>query len=615
MSDTIEAVETIQIESAVVRFCGDSGDGMQLTGNQFTDTSAISGNDISTFPDFPAEIRAPAGTVGGVSGFQVNFSSKSVETAGDQPDSLVAMNPAALKANLEDLKIGGALVINSDAFNKIDFRKAKYDAHPFELDPSILERYDVHEVPMTTLTMNALADFDMKPAHKKRCKNFFALGLMYWVYDRSLDFTKKWIENKFAGKQILIDANLKALKSGYNYGETAEIFNSRYAIQQKEMEPGIYRQITGNSALAFGLTTAAQKAGLEMLYATYPITPATDILHELAKLKNFGVKTVQCEDEIASIGVALGASYVGSLGVTASSGPGICLKGEFLGLAVITELPLVIVNVQRGGPSTGLPTKTEQSDLLLSLYGRNGESPMPIVAASSPVDCFDAAIEASRIALEYMTPVMLLSDGYIANSSDLWKIPNAEDIPEIKTEFRPAGEETFKPYKRDTEKLSREWAIPGTIGQQHLLTGLEKDEDGNICYDAKNHSKMCHLRAAKVKGIANSYPATEILGKKKGKTLVIGWGGTYGNIHTCVTQLQKETDDISYIHLRHIWPLPNDLGGIIDGFENIVVPEINLGQLVKVIRDEYAVDAKSITKIEGKPFKISELTEQLKNFL
>jgi len=614
MSDT---VETIEIESAVVRFCGDSGDGMQLTGNQFTDTSAISGNDISTFPDFPAEIRAPAGTVGGVSGFQVNFSSKNVETPGDQPDSLVAMNPAALKANLADLKIGGALVINSDAFNKIDFRKAKYDAHPFELDPSILERYDVHEVPMTKLTQLALEEFDMKPAHKKRCKNFFALGLMYWVYDRSLDFTKQWIRTKFAGKEVLIEANLKALKSGYNYGETAEIFNSRYTIQQKEMSSGVYRQITGNAALAFGLTTATKKAGLDMVYATYPITPASDILHELAKLKNFGVKTVQCEDEIASAGVAIGASFAGNFGVTASSGPGICLKGEFLGLAMITELPLVIVNVQRGGPSTGLPTKTEQSDLLLSMYGRNGESPMPIVAACSPVDCFEAAIEASRIALEYMTPVMLLSDGYIANSSDLWRIPDAEKISKINVNFKeacPEDEAEFLPYKRD-EKLVREWAIPGTVGRQHLLTGLEKDETGSISYDSQNHSKMCHIREDKVKGIANSYPATEIQGKGSGKTLVIGWGGTYGNIHTSVSQIQKETDEISYVHLRNLWPLPNDLGDIISRFDTVVVPEINLGQLVKVIRSEYAVDAKSITKIEGKPFKIAELTEQLKSFL
>ena len=605
----------IEVESAVIRFCGDSGDGMQLTGNQFTDTSAIAGNDISTFPDFPAEIRAPAGTTGGVSGFQVNFSSNQVETPGDQPDALVAMNPAAFKMNIEDLKKGGILVVNSDAFGKIDLRKAKYDSNPLEDNIALMETYEVHEVPMTSMTEEALKDFDMKTSMKRRCKNFFALGLMYWVYDRSLEFTEKWIRTKFAGKQLLIDANLKALHTGYNYGETAEIFNSRYEVKQTEMDPGVYRQVTGNSALAFGLVAAGQKSGLDIVYATYPITPASDILHELAKHKNFGVKTVQAEDEIASIGVALGASYAGSLGVTASSGPGICLKGEFLGLALITELPLVIVNVQRGGPSTGLPTKTEQSDLLLSMYGRNGEGPIPVVAASSPVDCFEAAIEAARIAIEHMTPVILLSDGFIANSSDLWKVPDASSIPDINCKFLTETEDTYLPFKRDPEYHVREWVKPGTPDLQHLQTGLEKDETGSISYDSANHSKMCHNRKNKVDAIAKTYPKTKIQGKGSGKVLVIGWGGTYGNIHTAINKIEKETDQVSYVHLRHIHPLPLDLGDIINRFDKVVVPEINLGQLVKVIRDKYAIDAQSITKIEGKPFNVAELTEQIKSFI
>lgn len=609
-------IETINIENAVVRFCGDSGDGMQLTGNQFTDTSAIAGNDISTFPDFPAEIRAPAGTTSGVSGFQVNFSSNNVETPGDQPDALVAMNAAAYRINIEDLKKGGLLIVNSDSFGKIDLRKAGYESNPLEDNVQLHEEYEVYEVAMTSLVKEALKDVDLRPKDKLRSKNFFALGLMYWVYDRPLSHSEEWVKNKFKGKDLLIEANIKALHAGYYYGETCEIFNSRFNINKTEMDSGLYRQITGNTALAYGLITGAQKANLDLLYATYPITPASDILHELATHKNYGVKTVQAEDEIASIGVALGASYAGALGVTASSGPGICLKTEFLGLALITELPLVIVDVQRGGPSTGLPTKTEQSDLLLALYGRNGEGPMPVIAASSPVDCFEAAYEAAKIALTYMTPVLLLSDGYIANSSDLWKIPDAANIPDIDVKFKTEkGEEDYKPYARDPETLAREWAIPGTPDLQHLLTGLEKDEAGNICYNAANHSKMCHLRQDKVDAVAKSYPKTKIYGKGSGKVLVIGWGGTFGNLHTAVTEIQKETDEISYVHLRYINPLPLDLGDIISQFDEIVIPELNLGQLIKVIRDKYAVDAKGINKIEGKPFKVAEMIEQLKSFL
>jgi 2-oxoglutarate/2-oxoacid ferredoxin oxidoreductase subunit alpha len=611
----MNSTDTINIENAVIRFCGDSGDGMQLTGNQFTDTSAIAGNDISTFPDFPAEIRAPAGTTSGVSGFQVNFSSNNVETPGDQPDALVAMNAAAFKINLEELKKGGLLIVNSDSFGKIDLRKAGYESNPLEDNVALHEEYEVYEVPMTSLVQEALKDLDLKASNKKRCKNFFALGLMYWVYDRPLKHSEEWVKNKFKGKDLLIEANTKALHAGYYYGETCEIFNSRFNIAKTEMKQGLYRQITGNTAVAYGLITGAQKANLDLLYATYPITPASDILHELATHKNYGVKTVQAEDEIASIGIALGASYAGSLGVTASSGPGICLKTEFMGLALITELPLVIVNVQRGGPSTGLPTKTEQSDLMLALYGRNGEGPMPVIAAKSPVDCFEAAYEAVRIALTYMTPVMLLTDGYIANSSDLWEIPNAEDIPDIDINFLTEQEGPYLPYKRDPETGARQWVKPGTPDLQHLLTGLEKDEAGNICYDGKNHQKMSDARQAKVDAVAKSYPKTEILGKESGKVLVIGWGGTYGNIHTAITEIHQEHDNVSYVHLRYINPLPLDLGDIISRFEQVVVPEINLGQLVKVIRDKYAVDAKGINKIEGKPFKVAEMVEQIKSFL
>ena len=609
MSNTITQ-ETIQ--SAVVRFCGDSGDGMQLTGTQFTDTSAIAGNDITTFPDFPAEIRAPAGTTAGVSGFQVNFSSNTINTPGDAPDALVAMNPAALKKNLEDLKKGGILVVNSDSFGKNDLKKAGYESSPLEDNIALFENYQVHQVPMTSLVDTALADLDMKPVQKRRCKNFFALGLMYWVYDRPLDYTLDWIKKKFAGKDLLIESNILALKAGFNYGDTAEIFRSRYSVKGKEMTKGLYRQITGNGAAALGLIAAANKAGLELVYGTYPITPASDILHELAKHKNFGVKTVQVEDEIAGIGVALGASYAGALGVTGTSGPGMALKSEFMGLALMTELPLVIVDVQRGGPSTGLPTKTEQSDLLQVMYGRNGEAPIPVIAAKSPVDCFYAAYEAATIALKYMTPVVLLTDGYIANGSELWRVPTVDELPEISYEHYQKEEGVdYLPYQRDEKTLARKWVVPGTPDLQHTLTGLEKDITGGISYDAENHDTMCRLREAKVKGIANSYENIQVLGKTEGKVLVISWGGTYGSVLSAVKELQTESDQVSFVHLRHVFPFPKDLGKLISKFDKVIIPELNLGQLHKLIRAEYAVDAVSINKLEGKPFTIAELVQKI----
>ena len=609
MSNTITQ-ETIQ--SAVVRFCGDSGDGMQLTGTQFTDTSAIAGNDITTFPDFPAEIRAPAGTTAGVSGFQVNFSSNTINTPGDAPDALVAMNPAALKKNIEDLKKGGILVVNSDSFGKNDLKKAGYESSPLEDNIALFENYQVHQVPMTSLVDTALADLDMKPVQKRRCKNFFALGLMYWVYDRPLDYTLDWIKKKFAGKDLLIESNILALKAGFNYGDTAEIFRSRYSVKGKEMTKGLYRQITGNGAAALGLIAAANKAGLELVYGTYPITPASDILHELAKHKNFGVKTVQVEDEIAGIGVALGASYAGALGVTGTSGPGMALKSEFMGLALMTELPLVIVDVQRGGPSTGLPTKTEQSDLLQVMYGRNGEAPIPVIAAKSPVDCFYAAYEAATIALKYMTPVVLLTDGYIANGSELWRVPTVDELPEISYEHYQKEEGVdYLPYQRDEKTLARKWVVPGTPDLQHTLTGLEKDITGGISYDAENHDTMCRLREAKVKGIANSYENIQVLGKTEGKVLVISWGGTYGSVLSAVKELQKESDQVSFVHLRHVFPFPKDLGKLISKFDKVIIPELNLGQLHKLIRAEYAVDAISINKLEGKPFTIAELVQKI----
>ena len=612
MSDNKTSI--LEIESAVVRFVGDSGDGMQLTGNQFTDTSAVSGNDVVTFPDFPAEIRAPAGTVGGVSGFQVNFSSNPVTSHGDAPDALVAMNPAALITNVKDLKHGGLLVVNSDSFGAIDLRKAGIEHNPFENDTVLHETYQVVEVGMTKLVQTALEEIDLKASEKKRCKNFFALGLMYWVYDRSLDFSKNWIKKKFAKKPILIEANTIALEAGYAYGETIELFNNRYTIKSNDMPSGTYRQVTGNSALAYGLTTATFSSDLKLVYGSYPITPASDILHELAKLKHYDVRTVQAEDEIASIGVALGASYAGSLGVTATSGPGLCLKTEFLGLAAMVELPLVLVNVQRGGPSTGLPTKTEQSDLMLAMYGHNGEISVPVIAPKSPVDCFYTAREAVRIAVEYMTPVIVLSDGFVANSSDLWRVPDIKSLDKVDVEFYEGDAEGYEVFARD-EKGARKWVIPGTPDLQHTLTGLEHNTLGDISYDGENHQKMTLERAEKIKNIAKSLPSLEVMGPDSGDVLVIGWGGTYGSICAAVKELRKTHKTLSYTHLTHLNPLHNDLEALMSRFKKVVVVEINLGQLHKVIRSEFAIDAELICKIEGKPFLVSELVNSISEYL
>ena len=603
---------TQEATNIVIRFCGDSGDGMQLTGTQFTDSSAIIGNDINTFPDFPAEIRAPAGTEAGVSGFQINFSSEIVNTPGDYLDALVAMNPASLKKNLPDLKNGGLLLVNSNSFSKINIEKAGYTSTP--INDALKAKFSIHEIEMTTLVEKALKDIDLKSNLKRRCKNFFALGLTYWIYHRPLDYTINWIKNKFKGKENLIQANIKTLKAGYSYGITTELSHHRWTVASRKVKSGKYRQITGNTAISYGLITGAIKSNLNLVYATYPITPASDILHELSKHKNFNVKTIQAEDEIAAAGIALGASYAGSLGITASSGPGICLKAEFIGLAVAVELPLVICNIQRGGPSTGLPTKTEQSDLLLALYGRNGESPVPVIAPSSPGNCFDIALTAVKIAVEYMTPVLLLSDGYLANGSDLWKIPDTKKLTTITPQYAQNDRE-YKPYARDKKTLSRKWAIPGTKNLEHTLTGLEKSLDGTISYDPNNHEKMSKLREQKIQRIADSLPPITINGKNKGKILIIGWGGTYGAINSVVTQLQNEKYSISHIHLCYINPLPNDLKKIISNFDNIIVPELNLGQLIKLLKTRYKANFYNINKIQGQPFKVNELKNEILKIL
>jgi 2-oxoglutarate/2-oxoacid ferredoxin oxidoreductase subunit alpha len=600
--------EIKQLETVVIRFAGDSGDGMQTIGEQFTDSSALIGNDISTFPDFPAEIRAPIGTLPGVSGFQLQFGSKRILTPGDAPDALVAMNPAALKVNLAELPKGGLLVVNLNAFTDANIKKAGYEANPLD-DPKIDESYDVVRINVNDLTKTALEALDLKPSDKVRCKNFFVLGFMYWVYGRSLDFTKQWLNKKWAKKPILAQANIKAMNSGFNLGLTMEKSRPQYRIVKIDnTTPGTYRKITGNEATLLGLVTASEKSKRGLFFAGYPITPASDILEGLSKHKKFGVKTVQAEDEIAAIGIALGASFTGKLAVTATSGPGICLKSEFIGLAVSTELPLVIINVQRGGPSTGLPTKTEQSDLLLSLFGRHGESPMPVIAAKSPVDCFEAAIEASAIALKYNTPVMLLTDGYIANGSEPWNIPNVNDIAEI--DSVPSTEEgPFVVFKRDKETLARKIAIPGQPGLEHRLGGLEKDEAGNVSYDSLNHEQMTDLRARKVAGI--EVPDAIVNGKKQGAVLVVSWGGTYGAVHTAVNELQQEGIAVSNVHLRNLNPMPKNLGAILKRFNKVLVPELNSGQLDMLIRSKYLVDTIKYSKIQGKPFTVEELKTKI----
>ena len=611
-----ESIPTEERETIVIRFCGDSGDGMQLAGSQMTNVSAIFGNDVSTLPDFPAEIRAPAGSLAGVSGFQLHFSSNNIHTPGDELDTLVAMNPAALKTNLADLKRGGSLIVNDDAFGTSDLKKAGYAENPLD-DEEGLSGFDVHRIPMTRLTRDAVDGLGLSPREAERCKNFFALGLIYWLYERDSQPTRDWVNNKFSQKPEIAQANLKALEGGANFGLSTGAFRVHYRVPAAKLPSGKYRKITGNEALAFGLVTAAKMADRPLFYAGYPITPASDILHELSRLKNFQVRTFQAEDEIASMAAVVGAAFAGELAVTASSGPGICLKGEAMGLGVITELPMVIVNVQRGGPSTGLPTKTEQSDLMLSMFGRNGESPMPIVAAATPGDCFWAAQEAMRIAVEFMTPVMLLSDGYIANGAEPWRIPDLSDLTRIQVSH-PDGfnsDDGFQPYLRD-ERLVRPWARPGTPDLMHRVGGLEKsDVTGNVDYDPQNHEHMCRTRAQKVENVAQAIPEQETFGAENADLLVLSWGGTYGAVREAVKQCAADGLPVAHAHLRYLHPFPRNLEDLMKSHKHVLVAELNLGQLSQLIRARYLIDAQGFNKIQGKPFRVSELIEGIETIL
>jgi 2-oxoglutarate/2-oxoacid ferredoxin oxidoreductase subunit alpha len=608
------------LTDVVIKFAGDSGDGMQLTGNQFTNNTALMGIDLATFPDFPAEIRAPVGTLPGVSGYQLRFSSDRVFTPGDACDVLVAMNAAALKSNLKALKPGGKIIANTDGFDSRNLRLANYAEGVNPLEDNSLGNYEVIKMDVTKMTREALKEITMGVKEKDRAKNMFVLGFLYWMYDRDMDTTITFLKDKFGKKIEILESNVKALQAGYNYADTVETFRTKYTVQKAKMEPGTYRSIMGNPAVAMGLIAASQKSGLPLFLGSYPITPASDILHDLSKYKNFGVKTFQAEDEIAAITSAIGASYGGSLGVTTSSGPGIALKAEAMGLAVMLEIPLLVINIQRGGPSTGLPTKTEQSDLMQAYYGRNGECPMPIVSASTPSDCFGAVYEAARLSVQHMTPVMFLSDGYIANGAEPWKFPKSEELPEIKVNFATAENLTadgkFMPYQRD-EKLARPWAKPGTAGLEHRVGGLEKqDITGNISYDSDNHQHMVKLRQEKVDRIANYIPEQSLdSGPEKGKLLVLGWGSTFGAIKSACAELQKAGKAVSHAHLRYVRPFPKNLGTILKNFDTVLIPEINNGQLVKIIRDVYFVDAKAYNKIMGVPITKGELVEEIGKYL
>ncbi len=605
---------TQKLPGAVVRFCGDSGDGMQITGSQFTVAVALAGNDLATFPDFPAEIRAPAGTTYGVSGFQINFASRDVFTPGDRPDVLVAMNPAALKTNLADLKRGGLVIVNSGAFSTANLKKAGYEKTP--LEDGSLDGYALVAIDITKLTLAAVEPTGLAKKEGERCKNFWTLGLMFWIYGRNLTSTISWISSKFSKRQDLVDANIAALKAGHAYGETAEISHFRYEVPAAPVAAGTYRNIGGNVALAWGFVAAAELSGRPMVLGAYPITPASDVLHELSRFKHFGITTIQAEDEIAAICLAIGASYAGSIGITASSGPGIALKGEAIGLAVSTELPLVIVNVQRGGPSTGLPTKTEQADLMQAVHGRNGEAPVCVIAAATPGDCFYMAIEAVRLATKYMTPVMLLTDGYLANGAEPWRIPNVADLPKIDVQFRTEPE-GFHPFLRDPQTLARNWAIPGTPGLMHRVGGIEKSfTSGHISYDPDNHELMSRTRADKIAGIADDIPSLGIeVGEESGKLLVLGWGSTYGAIREAVQRSRDRGLSVSHAHLKYINPFPKNLGEVLARFERVLIPEMNLGQLVKLIRSQYLVPAESYPKIQGQPFKIDEIEDRIRQMM
>ncbi|WP_182870630.1 2-oxoacid:acceptor oxidoreductase subunit alpha [Stieleria mannarensis] len=600
------------VSGITVRLAGDSGDGMQLLGTQLTNTSALAGNDVATFPDFPAEIRAPRGTRAGVSGFQVQFAKEEIFTPGDTLDALVVMNPAALVTNVQDLRKGGILIANEDGFTEKDFKLAKVEANPLEATV-INDSYRLIKVPMTQLTRAAVSEHGLSPKIADRCKNFFAMGLVYWLFGRSLDPTLRFIENKFGKKPDVAAANVAALRAGWAFGETTEAFGESYQVEAAELTPGTYRNMMGNQALAWGLVAASKLSGKELFYGTYPITPASDILHELTKHKNFGVRTFQAEDEISAMCATIGAAFGGTMAVTASSGPGIALKAEAMGLGMMLELPMVVVNVQRGGPSTGLPTKTEQSDLLQALFGRNGESPIPVIAPQSPADCFNTAIEAWRIATECMVPVMLLSDGYIANGSEPWKIPTIDTLPkiEIKHPVDNNDGEPFLPYLRN-ENLGRPWAIPGTEGLMHRVGGLEKEhETGNVSYDPANHQLMTETRAAKVAKIAERIPEQEVFGEPSGDLLVVSWGGTYGACLTAVRRCQQAGHRVSHAHLRYLNPFPRNLGELLKSFDRVLVPELNMGQLRMLLRSEFLVDCIGYNKVQGKPFAVSELIQQI----
>jgi len=605
--------ELQELDRVTIRFAGDSGDGMQLTGTQFTRTAAVYGNDISTLPDFPAEIRAPAGSLPGVSGFQISFSSSEIHTPGDQPDVLVAMNPAALKTNVGDLPAGGALIVNSDAFTQANLNKAGYAASP--LTDGSLKQYALFEIPISTLNERSLEGLDMTSKQKDLTKNFFALGIMFWLYGRDSDGTIRWIEEKFGKRPVVAEANKRALKAGYAFGETTEIFHTHYRVAPAHLPPGTYRNITGNEATALGMLAASKLAGRPLFYGSYPITPASDILHQLSGYKNFGVKTFQAEDEIAAIGAAIGASYGGAMGMTASSGPGIALKSEALGLAIMVELPLVVIDVQRAGPSTGMPTKTEQADLLQVMFGRNSDSPLPIVAPATPGECFDMAIEAWRLALKYVTPVVYLSDAFLATGAEPWQIPEVGDLPDISVE-NWTEKETFHPYDRDPVTLARKWAIPGTPGLEHRIGGLEKaDVTGDISYDPDNHHRMQLLRQAKVARIADDIPPLEVFGPERGDLLILGWGSTYGAIRSAVERLQSQGRSVAHAHMRHLNPFPANTEKVLRGYSKVLLPEVNLGQLLLLIRGQFLIDAEGYNRVRGKPFTIVEITAQAEKML
>ena len=599
-----------EIDRVVIRFAGDSGDGMQLTGSQFTETTAVMGNDLATFPDFPAEIRAPAGSLAGVSSFQIQFSSDIIQTPGDDLDVLVAMNPAALKTNLQDLKENGIVLANKANYTRKNLKLAGWDSNPLEDDT--LTNYQLIALDMTKIVAHAVEDMDLSPKTVSRSTNMFALGLMFWMYDRSMDSTISFLKKKFGKRPELVEANVRALKAGYHYGDTIEAVQSSYKVPKAKFEPGVYRNIMGNQALCYGLMAAANKSNCELFYGGYPITPASDILHILASHKNFKVKTFQAEDEIAAIMSVIGASFSGLLGVTATSGPGIALKSEAMGLAVSTELPLVIVNVQRGGPSTGMPTKTEQADLLQALFGRNGEAPIPVIAASTPADCFYVAFEACRIALEHMTPIIILSDAYIANGSEPWLIPNMDNLSEIKNHIVKNGN-GFLPFKRSKKQLARNWVLPGTPEMEHRVGGLAKDEHtGNVSYDPHNHQKMTDLRHQRVDIIADSIPKVKPYGSKSGDILVLGWGSTFGSIRSAVNEAIKDGQSVAHVHLNHINPFPKNLGEVILKFRNVLIPEMNCGQLLMLIRSRFLVNARGLNKVQGKPFTVNEIYSAIK---